>query len=93
MSRERLLTLMQLAEKWGWSRSKLYRLVKRGEIPHLVIGPRRDVHFREAVVEAWLAELEVPMKDAPRRRAAVNGDDGREEMCRELGIEPDHQFT
>lgn len=93
MSRDRLLTLMQLAEKWGWSRSKLWRLVKRGEIPHLVIGPRRDVHFRESHIEAWLLEREVPAKNAPRRSAMAREGDGREEMCRELGIEPDHQFT
>lgn len=89
---DRLLTLMQLAEKWGWSRSKLWRLVQRKEIPHIRIGPRRDVHFRESVVEAWLLEREVPIAAAPRRRVP-DRDSGREEMCAELGIELDHQFS
>jgi excisionase family DNA binding protein len=51
---DRLIPLMELAKQWGWSRSKLWRLVVRKEIPHVRIGPRGDVHFRESQVEAWL---------------------------------------
>ena len=54
MSGDRLLPLMELARRWGWSRSKLWRLVDTGQIPHIRIGARRDVHFRERDVEAWL---------------------------------------
>lgn len=95
---DRLLPLMELARHWGWSRSKLWRLVKRGEIPHLIIGPRRDVHFRESQVEAWLEAQTIgatPETRAETRRRATERDDeaDRLAMCRELGIEPDHQFS
>lgn len=92
MSTDRLLTLMQLATKWGWSRSKLTRLVTKQGIPHLRIGARNDVYFRESVVEAWLLERAVPVASAPRHRGDEPGW-SREEECRALGIEVDHQFS
>ncbi len=51
---DRLLPLMQLARRWGWSRSKLYNLAVRGGIPHLRFNARNDIYFRERDVEAWL---------------------------------------
>lgn len=36
---DQLLPLMTLARRWGWSRSKLWRLVQAGSIPHLKAWP------------------------------------------------------
>jgi predicted DNA-binding transcriptional regulator AlpA len=83
---------MDLARKWGWSRARLHRLVAKKAIPHLRIGERNDVFFQESVVEAWLREREVPVASmAPRRESSEEA--SRLELCRELGIEPEHQFT
>lgn len=91
----RVLTLMQLATKWGWSRSKLQRLVARKGIPHLRLNARGDVHFVERDVDRWLEEQTVrPKSSSPARRTSTfDEDELRLEQCRELGIEPDHSFT
>jgi excisionase family DNA binding protein len=62
---DRLLTLMQLAKQWGWTRSKLWRLVAAGEIPHIRVGVRRTVYFRERDLEQWLAARTVGTKAKP----------------------------
>lgn len=90
MSLPKLLTISKLADAFGWTYSKVDRHVRTGKIPYVRIAGR--VHFREAEVLAWLEEQQVPVKDAPRR-SRLEVDPTREEMCRELGIEPDHQFT
>lgn len=56
MKSGRLLPLSSLAKQWGWSVSKLHRLVAANRIPHVRIGARNDVYFEEAVVDAWLAQ-------------------------------------
>lgn len=81
---DRLLTLLQLAQKWGWSRDAVWRLVKKRDIPFVRIG--RNHYFREADVDAWLKAKTVQPKAAvvpqprPRRKSA-------EEWARELGVD------
>lgn len=83
---DRLLTLMQLAKAWGWSRGKLWRLVASGEIPHIRVGARRDVHFRERDVEAWLAARTIgPVaSDTPTPPPAA-----KRSFAEEFGLSPE----
>lgn len=67
----KLLPLSALAKQWGWSVSRLHRLVAAKRIPHVRIGPRRDVFFEEEVVERWLAKLRVEERDGARRATAA----------------------
>jgi excisionase family DNA binding protein len=89
---DRLLTVAQLCEKWGWSQQQLRRLVQAREIPHLRLGRRHHaIHFRESAVEAWLREREVPVvTETVTKAAAVLT---REEECRRLGIPVDHPYS
>lgn len=82
---DQLLPLSALAKRWGWSVSKLHRLVARKGIPHLRLGKRRDVFFRESAIEAWLAEQTVPAKDSSP--AASQREDGYDdEELRRFGL-------
>lgn len=96
MSEGRLLPLSALARQWGWSVSRLHRLVKAKQIPHLRIGTRRggDVFFEEAAIEAWLAAHRVD-ELAPKTEAAAIARGRRRsvlEECEALGIDPDPDF-
>jgi excisionase family DNA binding protein len=91
-SSDHLLTVAQLAEKWGWSQQKLRALVQAKEIPHIRLGRRHNaIHFRESVVEAWLREREVPVvrETVTKSMVALS----REEECERLGIPVDHPYS
>ncbi len=81
---DRKFTIAELADRWGWSRSKLYRLVYAHEIPYVRIGSGRGgIYFEESVVEQWL--------EARRRRPtalAQHGARSRAEERAALGIDP-----
>jgi predicted DNA-binding transcriptional regulator AlpA len=66
----KLLPLSALAKQWGWSVSKLHRLVAARQIPHIRVGKRRDVFFEEQELERWLAKLRVEQRDDARRATA-----------------------
>jgi excisionase family DNA binding protein len=86
---DRLLPLMALATRWGWSRSKLYRLVRANAIPHLRKGPRRDVYFRERDVEAWLAAQTRAPQGGPRPAGTARS---IEEERQQVGIASEDAF-
>ncbi len=66
-ARDRKLTVAQLAEQWGWSRSRIYRLVYAQAIPFVRIGcGRGGIYFEESAVESWLEAR----RQRPRERAA-----------------------
>lgn len=82
------IQLPELARRLGWRPERLYRLVRRREIPHFKVG--RDLFFDEAEIAAWLeaqhrAAIAAMGAAAPRRT--------REDECREFGVEPDHEFS
>jgi hypothetical protein len=70
MKSGKLLPLSVLAKEWGWSVSKLHRLVAARRIPVVRIGPRRDCYFEEEAVERWLATQRVEQRDDSRRVTA-----------------------
>lgn len=86
---DRTLTLPQLAQAWGWSPGKLYRLCEAEAIPHLRIRGR--LYFEVSAVEAWKAAH----RRAERRREtdAAHVMTDRAEECARLGIERDHIFS
>jgi excisionase family DNA binding protein len=94
---DRLLTIRQLAAKWGWHASKLYRLVAARHIPYLRVPGekgRGTIRFRESELDAWLDAIAVPAKIEARVPAAsprVMVDRAAE--CERLGIPVDHRFT
>lgn len=82
---DRLLTIRQLATQWGRSYAWVSARLKSGAIPHFKVD---GVHYvRESEAEAWLEAQRATA--APARFAQRD----REEFCREMGIEVDHQFT
>ncbi len=86
MSRDRLLSIKQLADRWGWSVSKIYRLVVARRIPHVRLRGG-GYYFREAEIEAWLEAQTLRPREAP----AVSPDRAAE--CAALGIPVEHEFT
>lgn len=50
-----LITIGQFQERYNLSRSSVYRLRDRGEVPHVHIG--RAVRIRRADAERWYASL------------------------------------
>lgn len=86
---DRLLSIAELAAKWGWKYDRLYRLVKLRAIPFVRIA--RTHYFREAEVEAWLqaqstpATTTVSAKDAAAARAVRRS---RREEYEAFGLEP-----
>ena len=50
---ERLLTIADVSERLGMSRSWLYQQVEYGTIPHYRLG--RAIRFDQEAVMAWIA--------------------------------------
>jgi excisionase family DNA binding protein len=44
---KRSFTITELAERWGVSRSTVYRLMKRGEVPFFKVGSTRRVRVED----------------------------------------------
>lgn len=80
---DKLLSLTQLATKWGWSRDRVYRLVKTKSIPFVRIG--RDFFFRESAVNAWLEAQTVEPTTTPAPKARRRSD---REWAEEFGLDP-----
>ncbi|HXG70563.1 MAG TPA: helix-turn-helix domain-containing protein [Gemmatimonadaceae bacterium] len=86
------ISLPELARRWGWPASRLYRLCAAQRIPHVRIAGRSssEIFFEEAALETWLAE---------RRRATVTprvsarGARSRADECALLGIPEAHEFS
>ena len=57
---ETILTVPQVAEYLQLSKSKLYQMVKRGEIPHIKIG--KNVRIRESDLLEWLDAQHEPSR-------------------------------
>lgn len=57
---EQIMTIPQVAEYLQISKSKLYLMVRRGEIPHVKIG--KNVRVMESDLEEWLMEQRKPAK-------------------------------
>jgi hypothetical protein len=93
---DRLLSVAQLSDRWGWPPSKLRRLVKLQRIPHVRLpseGHRGRIVFRESAIEAWLTARSVPVRaDVGAPTAAQEPALSRDEECRRLGIPVDHPF-
>jgi len=58
---EQLLSVPQAAKLLSISRTKLYELIHKEEIPHIKIGAR--VFFTESLLEAWIEERTVHGRD------------------------------
>ncbi len=85
-SPERLLTVRQLAEHWGWSIDRVYSLAKKQQIPHVRLGCH--YFFKPAEVEKWLESLTVRPKAAPAPRPPVKHQAKTDrEWCQELGLD------
>ncbi len=93
-SGQRLLSIKQLAERWGWSYGRIYRLACEKRIPHLRL-PTSKGHggyfFEEAAVEAWLSAARVAntTQPSPARSAEIE----RQAECDRLGIPRWHEFN
>lgn len=80
---EKKLTQRELADLWGWSMTRLTRMVNTNAIPHLRIG--KEVWFELSALEPWLdARRRGPTVSAPAR--------DRADECARLGIPVDHRF-
>jgi excisionase family DNA binding protein len=49
------MDIPEVTEETGWSRAKVYRLIREEKLPHVQLSSRRIVVPREAF-HAWLAE-------------------------------------
>jgi excisionase family DNA binding protein len=87
----RLLSIAQLAERWGWRPQALYRLIAARAIPYVRIGTGRGrIYFEEAAVEQWLeARRRRPAEVAPRAASTRS----RADECQALGIPVEHLFS
>jgi len=56
MAESVLLTVRDVQEVTQLGRTKIYELMRDGQLPYLRIG--RSVRFRREALEAWLAALE-----------------------------------
>lgn len=86
---DRKLTLVELADAWGWSPSKLYRLVEAQAIPHARIRGR--IYFEPGLVEAWFACY----RRAERQREdaiATPAERSRLDERRALGLSDEETF-
>lgn len=81
---ERKIPQRELAKAWGWSMTKLTRMVNRGEIPHLRIG--KAIFFEASALDAWQDARRVAMAMPSGRRS-------RTQDCAELGIPTNHEFS
>jgi len=83
-----MLSIDELASKFGWTRARVYRLVRTAQIPHAKIGGR--ICFRESVIDEWIKSLEQqPSGDTKRAAPSLT----HEEECRRLGIPTNHMFA
>jgi excisionase family DNA binding protein len=55
---EQIMTIPQVAEYLQISKSKLYLMVRREELPHIRIG--KNVRVLESDLEEWLMEQRKP---------------------------------
>ena len=55
---QRLMTISEVSEYTQISKSKLYLMVRRGEIPHIKIG--KNVRVLESDLEEWIMALRKP---------------------------------
>ena len=55
-----LLTVRDVQEVTQLGRTKIYELMRDGQLPYLRIG--RSVRIRREVLEAWLAKLEEELR-------------------------------
>ncbi|MCC6224695.1 MAG: helix-turn-helix domain-containing protein [Thermoleophilia bacterium] len=74
MDRLECLTAEEVAERLRISKSHVYDLARRGQLPHVKLGS--DVRFPRATLERWLVDgdrpepvLELGRRSARRRRA------------------------
>jgi excisionase family DNA binding protein len=87
-----LLSVAQLAARWGWKPAKIYRLCADQRIPHVRIGGQ--LFFEDAALDAWIDAHRVGTKDVSPREAERRGAQRtRDEECRLLGIEATHEFS
>lgn len=86
------ISLPELARRWGWPASRLYRLCAAQRIPHVRIAGRSssEIFFEEAALETWLAERR---RATATPRVGVRGVRSRAEECAVLGIEEHHEFS
>lgn len=70
---EDLLKPVQIAERWGVSRSWVYRAAEEGRIPHLRLGgPRGPLRFSPSAINRFEEQARRPsatryLNDEPRR--------------------------
>jgi len=57
---DEIFTIPEVAEYLKMSKSKIYNLVQRNEIPSIKIG--RNVRIRQSELETWLDEQTQPEK-------------------------------
>lgn len=78
---ETLLTVRQLATRWGRSYAWVSARVKTGAIPHFRVNGVHFIRLREA--EAWLETQRVSSPSQPAARRASSSD---AELLRAMGI-------
>jgi len=61
MAESVLLTVRDVQEVIQLGRTKIYELMRDGQLPYLRIG--RSVRFRREALEMWLAQLEQQEQD------------------------------
>jgi len=86
-----MLSIDELASELGWTRARVYRLVRTAQIPHAKIGGR--ICFLKSDVEAWIAQTFQRTRPMPVDRKVPAPALTREEECRRLGIPVDHMFA
>jgi excisionase family DNA binding protein len=62
---EPLWTLDDMTRFLHVSKTTLFRMVKKGEVPHVRIG--RKIYFVKAAVESWLANKQQGGKVHPKK--------------------------
>jgi excisionase family DNA binding protein len=60
---DNILTVPQVAEYLQISKSKLYLMIRRGEIPHVKIG--KNVRIFESDLIEWLEKNRMPQQQLP----------------------------
>jgi prophage regulatory protein len=68
---ERFLSMKQVLERVGLSRTTLYERMDAGTFPQsIALGPKR-IAFVESQVDAWMqAQIEAPPRRGERRQSA-----------------------
>ncbi|MEO1767971.1 helix-turn-helix transcriptional regulator [Thiobacter aerophilum] len=62
--REKLLRLPKVIDATGYSKSRIYALIKEGAFPAPLKLGDRAVGWRESEIEAWIASRQPSMKNA-----------------------------